>query len=44
MRSGHGEKQTRKQEQAIAALLGCATIELAAEATGVAPITLKRWL
>jgi len=42
--SGHGEKLTRKQEQAIAALLTRRTIEEAAEAVGVSASTLRRWL
>jgi hypothetical protein len=42
--SGHGEKLTRKQEQAIAALLSEPTLDEAAAKTGVAPATLRRWL
>src|SRR3990172_5995700 len=41
---GHGEKQTRKQEQAILALLSEPTIEAAAEACGVGQATLWRWM
>jgi hypothetical protein len=41
---GHGEKLTRKQEQAIAALLSEATVMAAAEKAGVAEVTLHRWL
>lgn len=36
--------QTRKQQQAIAALLSEPTIEAAAVAAGIASRTLKRWL
>jgi hypothetical protein len=41
--SGHGEKLTRKQEQAIAALLESPTLEDAAQKAGVSYATLKRW-
>ena len=41
---GHGEKLTRKQEQAIAALLSEATVGTAAEKAGVGEVTLYRWL
>jgi DNA-binding MurR/RpiR family transcriptional regulator len=41
---GHGEKRSRKQEQALAALLTCPTIAAAAEQVGVNEATLKRWL
>ena len=41
---GHGEKLSRKQEEAIAALLGEATVTAAAERVGVAEVTLWRWL
>ena len=41
---GHGEKLTRKQEQAIAALLSEATVGAAAEKADVAEATLYRWL
>ena len=40
---GHGEKFSRKQQQAIAALMKYPTIEAAAVAIGVAPSTLWRW-
>ena len=39
-----GPKRRYKTEQAIAALLGCPTLEEAAAATGVAARTLRRWL
>ncbi len=42
--AGHGEKQSRKQEQAIAALLTEPTLEKAARAAGVSESTLRRWL
>jgi hypothetical protein len=42
--SGHGEKMTRKQEQAIAALLSEATVTQAAIKAGVSHATLRRWL
>src|SRR5262245_50527811 len=42
--AGHGEKMSRKQEQAIAALLAEPTVERAAEKAGVAHRTLKGWL
>jgi hypothetical protein len=42
--SGHGEKLSRKQEQAIAALLTEPTIEAAAVAVKVGYRTLKGWL
>jgi hypothetical protein len=41
---GHGEKFSRKQEQAIAALLSEATVASAAEKAGVGEVTLYRWL
>ena len=40
---GHGEKLTRKQEQAITALLSEATVAAAAEKAGVSEMTLRRW-
>lgn len=40
---GHGEKLTRKQEQAIAALLAHPTLEAAAQAAGIGKNTLWRW-
>src|SRR5215218_1802246 len=42
--SGHGEKRTRREEAAIAALLACPTIEQAAERAGVGESTLRGWL
>ena len=42
--TGHGEKLTRKQDQAIAALLTCPSILDAAHQSGVAEVTLYRWL
>lgn len=41
---GHGEKLSRKQEAAIAALLSCKTIAEAAKAAGIGENTLFRWL
>lgn len=42
--TGHGEKLTRKQDQAIAALIVCPSILDAARQSGVAEVTLYRWL
>lgn len=42
--SGHGEKQSRRAEAAIGALLTCSTLEAAAEQAGIVPSTLRRWL
>ena len=42
--SGHGEKRTRKQEAAIAALLTEPTVEAGAAKAGVSYRTLKSWL
>jgi hypothetical protein len=42
--NGHGEKLSRNQEKAIAALLSHATIPEASRATGVSESTLRRWL
>jgi len=42
--SGHGEKLSRKQEAAIAALLGQPTLPLAAQTCGLHEKTLRRWL
>jgi hypothetical protein len=42
--SGHGQKIGRKQEQAIAALLTCPTIEKAAKSVGLGDATLRRWM
>ena len=44
MAAGHGEKMTRKQEQAVAALLSERTVKAAAAACGVSEVTLWRWL
>jgi len=41
---GHGEKRSRKQDQAIAALLECQTIRQAAERVGVGESTLRGWM
>jgi hypothetical protein len=41
---GHGAKFGRKKEEAVAALLTHRTVEDAAGAVGVAPVTLLRWL
>ena len=41
---GHGQKFTRKKEQAVAALLSHRTIEEAAQSVGISFATLKRWL
>lgn len=41
---GSGEKLTRHQEKAIAALLEHPTITAAAKASGIAETTLRRWL
>jgi methylphosphotriester-DNA--protein-cysteine methyltransferase len=42
--TGHGEKLSRKQEQAIGALLTEQTISGAAGQVGVSEVTLRRWL
>lgn len=42
--TGHGAKFTRKQEQAIAALLSSRSVEEAAKSIGVSHNTLLRWL
>lgn len=42
--TGHGEKWTRKQEEAILALLAQPTIPEAAKACRLSPSTLLRWL
>ena len=42
--TGHGEKQTRLREQAIAALLECNSITAAAKQVGVAEKSLRTWL
>ena len=41
---GHGEKLSRKQEQAIVALLQQSTIAEAARVAGIGETTLWRWL
>ena len=41
---GHGEKFSRKQEQAISALLNEPTIEAAAKCIGIGETTLWRWM
>jgi hypothetical protein len=41
---GHGEKRSRKREQALAALLANPTVAEAAQAAGVGESTLRRWL
>ncbi len=41
---GHGERQSRKTEQLIAALLAHATVEQAAAAVGIAAVTAWRWM
>ena len=41
---GHGDKQSRQEEAALAALISCATIGDAAKQTGVNESTLRRWL
>ena len=40
----HGEKLSRKQEVAIAALLTCSAITDAAHQCGIGAVTLHRWL
>lgn len=42
--AGHGEKLTRKQEQAVAALLEHTSLARAGAAVGVSEKTLRRWL
>src|SRR6266508_768983 len=44
MSTGHGEKLSRKREQAIAALLQHPSVKEAATAAGVAEAILRRWL
>lgn len=41
---GHGDKRSRRQEQAIAALMTEPTIDAAAVRAGISPNTLGRWL
>ena len=43
-KNGHGEKLSRKQEQAIAALISQPTMGAAAKESGVSEVTLWRWL
>ena len=42
--AGHGEKRSRREDAAIAALLACSTIEAAAGQAGIAGSTLRGWL
>ena len=42
--TGHGAKFERKKEEAIVALLSHRTVDEAANAVGIAPRTLLRWL
>jgi hypothetical protein len=42
--AGHGEKLSRKQDAAVAALLSCPTVKKAAERAGIHYRTLKGWL
>jgi hypothetical protein len=44
MNTGHGEKLSRKMEQAIAALLSKPTLQTAAQEVGISATTLWRWL
>jgi hypothetical protein len=44
MSKGHGERLSRKHEQAIVALLGQPTVEKAAQAVGVNEKTLRNWM
>ena len=41
---GHGERLTRKQDEAIAALLSEATVAAAAQRVGIGEVTLWLWL
>jgi len=41
---GHGERLSKKQEQAISALLSKPTLDEAAKEVGVNPVTLTRWM
>jgi hypothetical protein len=41
---GHGEKRSRREDAAIAALLVCPTIAAAATRAGIGEATLRRWL
>ena len=40
---GHGEERSREQEQFIAALLSCPTVEGAAETVGIGNVTASQW-
>jgi hypothetical protein len=42
--NGHGEKRSRREEAAIAALLSEPTVEAAAAKAGIGFATLRRWL
>jgi hypothetical protein len=42
--AGHGEKRSRREEAAIAALLACPTLEEAAQRAGIGESTLRGWL
>ena len=42
--TGHGEKRSRREDAAIAALIACTSIGDAAKASGVSEATLGRWL
>ena len=42
-KKGHGEERSREQEQFIAALLNCPTVEAAAEAVGIGNVTATQW-
>jgi hypothetical protein len=42
--SGHGEKRSRREEAAIAALLACPTLDEAASQAGIGESTLRGWL
>jgi hypothetical protein len=44
MAKGHGQRLSRKQEQAVAALFDHATIAQAAATVGVSERTLRRWM
>src|SRR5665811_1595327 len=41
---GHGEKLSRRQEQAIAALLAHPTLSAAAASIGISEVSLWRWM
>lgn len=44
MSNGHGERRSRKQEQAVAALLECQTFAQAAQKVGIGERTLRTWM